>query len=44
MPCSIGKLRKAKVIIPGIDPSTNKAKEFKPLKKEDSMVKKIEDV
>lgn len=42
-PCSIGKLRKAKVIIPGVDPENGKAKEWKPLKKEDSMLKKIED-
>lgn len=43
MPCSIGKLRKAKVIIPGVDAATSKAKEYKPMKKDDSMVKKIED-
>jgi hypothetical protein len=43
VPCSIGKLRKAKVVIPGVDPSNMKAKEIKPLKKEDTMIKKIED-
>ncbi|CDW83825.1 tubby-like protein [Stylonychia lemnae] len=43
VPCSIGKLRKAKVIIPGVDPANGKAKEFKPLKKEDTMIKRIED-
>lgn len=42
-PCSIGKLRKAKVIIPGVDPETGKAIQHKPLKKEDTMLKKIED-
>uniref|UniRef100_S4REX9 Tubby C-terminal domain-containing protein n=1 Tax=Petromyzon marinus TaxID=7757 RepID=S4REX9_PETMA len=43
VPCSIGKLRKAKVIIPGVDPNTMKNREHKPLKKEDTMIKKIED-
>ena len=43
VPCSIGKLRKAKVIIPGVDPTTMKNREHKPLKKEDTMIKKIED-
>lgn len=43
MPCSIGKLRKAKVVIPAIDQSTGAPREWKPLKKEDSMLKKIED-
>lgn len=43
MPCSIGKLRKAKVVLPGIDPYTKKAKECKPMRKEDSMLKRIED-
>jgi hypothetical protein len=41
VPCAIGKLRKAKVVIPGVDIKTGKAKESKPLKKEDSMLKKI---
>jgi hypothetical protein len=43
VPCSIGKLRKAKVVLPGMDQSTGAPKEWKPLKKEDSMLKKIED-
>ena len=43
VPCAIGKLRKAKVVIPGIDMQTGKAKEWKPLKKEDTMLKKIQD-
>lgn len=43
VPCSIGKLRKAKVVIPALDPATSQAKEWKPLKKEDSMLKKIEE-
>lgn len=43
VPCSIGKLRKAKVVIPAIDQSTGAPREWKPLKKEDSMLKKIED-
>lgn len=43
VPCSIGKLRKAKVIIPAFDQETRKMKEWKPLRKEDTMIKKIED-
>jgi len=43
VPCSIGKLRKAKVVLPGINPDTRKPYEYKPLKKEDTMLKKIED-
>lgn len=43
VPCSIGKLRKAKVVIPSIDAQTNAPKEWKPLKKEDTMLKKIEE-
>jgi hypothetical protein len=44
VPCSIGKLRKAKVVIPGMDPSMpSQAKEWKPLKKEDTMLKKLEE-
>lgn len=43
VPCSIGKLRKAKVVIPALDPATGLAREWKPLKKEDSMLKKIEE-
>lgn len=43
VPCSIGKLRKAKVVIPGVDPQTGKAKEHKPLKKEDTALKKVEE-
>jgi hypothetical protein len=43
VPCSIGKLRKAKVVIPSIDPHTNIPREWKPLKKEDTMLKRIEE-
>ena len=43
VPCSIGKLRKAKVVIPAIDLAVGKAKEWKPLKKEDTMLRKVED-
>jgi hypothetical protein len=43
VPCSIGKLRKAKVVIPALDSATGLPREWKPLKKEDSMLKKIED-
>ena len=44
VPCSIGKLRKAKVVIPGMDPQMpSQAKEWKPLKKEDTMLKKLEE-
>ena len=43
VPCAIGKLRKVKVVIPDIDMQTGRAKEWKPLKKEDTMLKKIQD-
>ena len=43
VPCSIGKLRKAKVVIPSMDPQTGAPREWKPLKKEDSMLRKIEE-
>ena len=43
VPCSIGKLRKAKVVIPGVSQKTGLPNECKPLKKEDTMLKRIED-
>lgn len=43
MPCSIGKLRKAKVVVPAIDQGSGLPREWKPLKKEDSMLKKVEE-
>lgn len=43
VPCSIGKLRKAKVVIPGVDTATGSCREWKPLKKEDSMLRKVEE-
>lgn len=40
VPCSIGKLRKAKVVIPGVDPGNGQAREVKPLKKDDTILRK----
>ncbi len=43
VPCSIGKLRKAKIVIPALMEDSGRPKEWKPLKNEDTMLKKIED-
>jgi Tub family len=42
-PCDIGNLRRAKVVVPALDHSTGLLKEWRPMVKEESMLRKVVD-